>query len=136
MNTDKPDAVELLNCPFCGGTANLHNDESEFWYVACRECITQTTHFYNGRDIVIDRWNTRDSAENDRLKKEVAVGKALLEEAFIATLCHHHLLFKLRDALNVDWSLVDKSCAKCDLSMRLYKAFRPTAFAALEGDSQ
>lgn len=52
---------ELKPCPFCGGEANLHKSD-EFWYVACNECVNQTTHFYNGKDIVIQRWNTR----NDR----------------------------------------------------------------------
>ncbi len=49
---------ELKPCPFCGGDAFLHESD-EFWYVSCNHCINQTTHFYNGKDIVIDRWNTR-----------------------------------------------------------------------------
>jgi len=60
MNTQKPDAVELLPCPFCGGNAELRNDDDEFWYISCNECINQTTHFFNGKDVVIARWNRRD----------------------------------------------------------------------------
>lgn len=49
----------VLPCPFCGGQAKLHSRDEEFWYVACLECGNQTIPFHNGRDVVIDRWNTR-----------------------------------------------------------------------------
>lgn len=79
--TQKPDAVELKPCPFCGGTAFLHNDMDNdttmWWYVSCSQCINQTTHFCAGRDIVIARWNTRDTAELDALRREVEAGKQI-----------------------------------------------------------
>lgn len=51
--------TELLPCPFCGSEAHLYESQDGYWYVACIECINQTTHFFNGKDVVIERWNRR-----------------------------------------------------------------------------
>lgn len=68
----------LALCPFCGGTANLH-ENNDYWYVACRECINQTAHFYNGKDIVLKSWNARRPID-ERLRR---IEKMLDEAIYI-----------------------------------------------------
>ena len=158
MNTDKTDAVELLTDAELDTALEVAKSAEVDEYVKTLQWsgdiddYTKTLVIGNIRGYALRKTTPETpinkfinslvgkvsqlTAENDRLKKEVEAARRLLEEVFIQTLCHHHLLFKLRDALSVDWTLMDESCAKCDLSIRIYKTVRPKAFAALEGDSQ
>lgn len=59
----------------------------------------------------------------------------LTEEAFINTLCSHHLLFTMQKPMEVDWSLADRSCAKCDFSLKLWREIRPKAQKEIDDDA-
>lgn len=37
--------IDLLDCPRCGGTASLEEENGWCWYVMCMECGAQTTQF-------------------------------------------------------------------------------------------
>lgn len=75
--------IELLSCPFCEGSAELRNDVDEYWYVSCNECINQTTHFFNGKDVVIARWNTR--SREARLVERIENLRSVIAEAIRLT---------------------------------------------------
>ena len=39
------EAIELLDCPCCGGAGLLEEENGWCWYVMCVDCGAQTTHF-------------------------------------------------------------------------------------------
>jgi len=58
---------ELKPCPFCGGKAELHmqnsTDPNSFWFIRCSndECLIDTE--LDGRDVIIKCWNTRHNSD-------------------------------------------------------------------------
>lgn len=64
--------TKLLNCPFCGGEAELLKGLCELDnYVMCLECRCKTK-LYNTKESAIKKWNTRKPMERilKRLKEE------------------------------------------------------------------
>lgn len=69
----KKKSEELLNCPFCGGEAEIgefHLLDKEY-RVCCKECRSRTPYSAS-RDRVIKQWNTRKPMERivERLEEE------------------------------------------------------------------
>jgi len=71
--TQKPDAVELLPCPFCGGRAVVIAEIDEpmevprYWHVSCdKGCVSTWTTGVKAK--AIEQWNTRDTAERDKYR--------------------------------------------------------------------
>lgn len=55
--------TKLLNCPFCGGEAELLKGLCELDnYVMCLECRCKTK-LYNTKESAIKKWNTRKPME-------------------------------------------------------------------------
>jgi hypothetical protein len=73
--THKPDAVELLPCPFCGNDEiQRYNYEPNKWRITCRDC-RNTTKDWPTVDDATERWNTRDTAELKQLREFVGAIK-------------------------------------------------------------
>ncbi len=76
MNTQKPDAVELLPCPFCGGPGYLCQIPSAsggdrfIWIAKCSAEEGCGVEFLGcSRKVdAIKEWNTRDTAERDKYR--------------------------------------------------------------------
>ena len=68
MNVCSNDSQALLNCPFCGGEAEIHEPfVKSFWFVACSNydmCGTCGPD-RETRSAAIEAWNTREKEAND-----------------------------------------------------------------------
>lgn len=45
MDIDVYKNIELEDCPYCGGTARLEEENGWCWYVICSDCGSQTGEF-------------------------------------------------------------------------------------------
>lgn len=54
--------TELKPCPFCGGEAELYNDEG-LWKVQCEDCEASTGQYYMPEN-AIAAWNTRHTDDD------------------------------------------------------------------------
>lgn len=69
-------SVELLPCPFCGGSAAI-DDTSGIFSTDCVDCMASNQRGFGSRAEAADAWNTRaQSAEITRLKAELAKAEA------------------------------------------------------------
>ena len=117
--------VVLKNCPFCGGEAELHQDNNppcDDWWVACynTDCpsnpqVNPYYHHTRGRETAIKAWNTRKeiSVEDcDQCKKdhEILVNTILnkflsierLEEIIFKTVGKDYFANKLAKAIKAE----------------------------------
>ena len=67
--------TKLLNCPFCGGEAELIKRKSNFPYIHgvwCIGCKCRTS-FEKSEEIAIEKWNNRKPVEDvlERLEKKI-----------------------------------------------------------------
>lgn len=74
--------IELKPCPFCGGTASVHNDtDGPMWFAGCAnsECPVEP-HLYCSRRLgAAEAWNRR--AELADAQAEIARLRGALESA-------------------------------------------------------
>lgn len=58
--------ADLKPCPFCGGEAKVC-DDIEYtvggYWIECKDCHIQTPSKINGKEAVINYWNTRKPME-------------------------------------------------------------------------
>ena len=74
QGTSDEKQAKLLNCPFCGGEAELMKGLCELDnYVMCLDCRGKTK-FYNTKESAIKAWNTRKPMERivEQLEEEHA----------------------------------------------------------------
>ncbi len=121
MNTQKPDAVELLPCPFCGAEAKRRDELSKGveGVVACSDC---------GAATFASTWNTRDTAERDALKAEVAAGKEQLRE-FAEDVAYQY-------AYERNGELTTGGLSTMEYTFRILGWDDPHRLATLEGESK
>jgi len=50
--------TKLLNCPFCGGEAEIYRHTRKTWRIDCGGCFVGTFGF-ESKDMARDAWNTR-----------------------------------------------------------------------------
>lgn len=67
--------TKLLNCPFCGGEAELIKRKSNFPYIHgvwCIGCKCRTS-FEKSEEIAIEKWNNRKPVDDvlERLEKKI-----------------------------------------------------------------
>jgi hypothetical protein len=89
--------IKLLNCPFCGGEAEI--EEHKFWNditrsfdiktygVKCQKCSTGGFQFYRLENDAIIHWNTRKPMEriNERLEDK-------LDKTYLQTHLYKHFV--------------------------------------------
>lgn len=101
----------LLNCPFCGGEAELIKRKSNFPYIHgvwCIGCKCRTS-FEKSEEIAIEKWNNRKPVDDvlERLKKE------------------ENDLFSARKALSLkmysDFEILEKSKMLLEKELTLFK---------------
>lgn len=137
MNTDKPDAVELKPCPFCGGPGYLCQIPSAaggdrfIWVAKCSVDEGCGVEFLGcSRKVdAVKEWNRRDTAERDELLSEVEAARRLLAQARTIILDSGDGILR---------GTYPDSGIKYWLETRNNKlhATALNAFAALEGDSK
>lgn len=59
--------VDLKNCPYCGGCAELHGQRT--FYVECQKCFLVTDR-YARPQFAAEAWNRRTEGENENSKTD------------------------------------------------------------------
>lgn len=97
--------VELKNCPFCGGKAELHRPSIAV-YAICSKCGISTSYIYPPEEAV-RRWNNRSAEE--ALQERIAKLEKELEQMRTVALGYCELARRLQESLDESNRYWDKA---------------------------
>jgi Lar family restriction alleviation protein len=106
---------ELKPCPFCGGEADLsQEDKPQVWFVFCKKCGVSTDTSYEESQAV-GEWNTRpspwipitpetlpeveDYPHNNSGASKTVLGKGAKKTLFLTMYCHNRHSWIVGDAV-------------------------------------
>ena len=87
---------ELLNCPFCGGEAEMLNYSPTEWLVHCIECDGMVENWRKTKQEAIEQWNRRTPMANIVEKLE-----ELKKPPFIDTPYHTGFVCGVNYSINI-----------------------------------